>query len=147
MCDEEADGGTGDHRDEHEGGHIVSRLLQDPDRGNGRKEDIDEGDVAPGLLTGDEWELHAECEAEDDEDDGHHTLLPAGESALPLDQSVDNSEDHEHDGYHTGGGIGICSGCQRSDAIGHSVGIERTSDHVGEGGDDDTAEKPAEKEE
>ena len=105
MSDEEADGGTGDHRDEHEGSHIVSRLLQNPDRCNGSKENIDEGDVAPGLLTGNERELHAECEAEDDEDDGHHGLLPAGELALPLDQSVYDSEYHEHDGHHAGGGV------------------------------------------
>lgn len=51
MCNQQANNSTGNHADEHEGGHVVAGLLQQPHGQNCSKENVNKGDVAPGSLV------------------------------------------------------------------------------------------------
>ena len=144
MCDQQTDHGTCDHGHEHEGGHVVTGLLQQPHGQDGCKEDVDEGDVAPCSLAQDDGEVCTDHEGQNDEDDADDALLPAGEAELLLDQAEDDSEHHEHDGNHAGSAVGLC-GLHQS-TIG-AKGIEGAGDHVSKCCDDDAAEQPAEQQE
>ena len=44
VGDQQTDNRTGDHSAEHEGGHVVTGLFQQPHGQDRRKEDVDEGD-------------------------------------------------------------------------------------------------------
>ena len=144
MCDQQTDHGTCDHGHEHEGGHVVTGLLQQPHGQDGCKEDVDEGDVAPCSLAQDDGEVCTDHERQNDEDDADDALLPAGEVELLLDQAEDDGEHHEHDGDHAGSTVGLC-GLDQS-TIG-AKGIEGAGDHVSKRCDDDAAEQPAEQQE
>ena len=144
MRNEKADDRARDHADEHEGGHVVARLLQKPHRENGGEEDVDERDVAPSHLAEDEWAVHADGERGNDAEDAEHGFLPAREVQLLLHKAEDDGEHHEHDGHHTGCAVGLRGVSELRHAIDHGVGVERAGDHVGERRDDDQAEQPAE---
>ena len=143
VRDEKADDRTRDHADEHEGGHIVARLLQKPHRENGGEEDVDKRDVAPGRLAEDQREVHADGEGSDDAEDAEHGLLPAREVHLLLHKAEDDGEHHEHDGHHTGSAVGLRGVGELRHAVDHGVGIEGARDHVGKRRDDDQTEQPA----
>ena len=144
MGHQQAHHSAGDHADEHEGGHVIPGLLQQPHGQHGGEEDVDEGDVAPGGFRVDQGAVHTDGEGEDDTDDAQDGLLPAGEIQLFLHQAKGHGEHHEHDGDHTGGAVGLGGVRQLRHTVHHSVCIECTGDHIGEGGDDDAAEQPAE---
>ena len=144
MRNEKADDRARDHADEHEGGHVVARLLQKPHRENGGEEDVDERDVAPGRLAEDEWAVHADGERGNDAEDAEHGFLPAREVQLLLHKAEDDGEHHEHDGHHTGCAVGLRGVSKLRHAVDHGVGVERAGDHVGERRDDNQAEQPAE---
>ena len=144
VCDQQADHSTYDHGHEHEGGHVVTGLLQQPHGQDGCKEDVDEGDVAPCSLAQDDGKVCTDHERQNDEDDADDALLPAGEVELLLDQAEDDGEHHEHDGDHAGSTVGLC-GLDQS-TVG-AKGIEGTGDHVSKRCDDDAAEQPAEQQE
>ena len=147
MSDQQADNGTGDHADEHEGGHVVTGLFQQPHGQDRSEEDVDEGDVAPGSLAQNDGEVHADNEGQHDEDDADDGLFPAGEVELLLQQAEDDSEHHEHDGDHAGSAVGVGGIRQAGHTIGGDVSVEGTGDHVSKSSDNDAAEQPAEQQE
>ena len=144
MRNEKADDRARDHADEHEGSHVVARLLQKPHRENGGEEDVDERDVAPSRLAEDERAVHADGERGNDAEDAEHGFLPAREVQLLLHKAEDDGEHHEHDGHHTGCAVGLRGVSKLRHAVDYGVGVERAGDHVGERRDDDQAEQPAE---
>ena len=144
VCDQQADHSTCDHGHEHEGGHVVTGLLQQPHGQHGSEEDVNEGDVAPCSLAQDDRSVCANHEGQHDEHDADDVFLPAGEVELVLQQAKDHSEHHEHDGDHAGSAVGLSSFHQST--VG-AVGVEGACDHVCEGSDDDAAEQPAEQQE
>ena len=144
VCDEKTDDRARDHADEHEGGHVVARLLQKPHREDGGEEDVDKRDVAPGLLVEDERAVHADGKGGGDAENAEHGFLPAGEVQLLLHKTEDDGEHHEHDGHHTGSTVGLRGIGKLGHAVDHGVGVEGACDHVGERRDDDQTEQPAE---
>ena len=144
VGDQQADNRTGDHSAEHEGGHVVTGLFQQPHGQDRRKEDVDEGDVAPGSLAQDDGAVHTDHEGQHDKGDADDGLFPAGEVELLLDQAEDDGEHHEHDGDHARravgeGGLDLC-------AVGVK-GVEGAGNHVCKSSNDDAAEQPAEQQE
>ena len=144
MGNQQADDSTGDHCAEHEGGHVVTGLLEHPHRQDGGKEDVNEGDVAPCSLAEHQRAVHADGKGQHDEDDADDSLFPAGEVELLLDEAEHNGEHHEHDGDHAGrtvgeSGLDRCALCIK--------GVEGAGNHVCKGSNDDAAEQPAEQQE
>ena len=144
VGDQQTDHSADDHGHEHEGGHVVTGLLQQPHGQDSGKEDVDEGDVAPCSLAQNEGQVRADDEGKHDENDADDALFPAGEVELLLDEAEDDSEDHEHDGDHTGSAVGLSS--LRQSTVG-AEGVEGTGDHVSKRCNDDAAEQPAEQQE
>ena len=66
MCNNQTDDCACDHADEHEGGHVVARLLEQPHRKDSGEENIDEGDIAPCCLAEDKRAVHADCKGGND---------------------------------------------------------------------------------
>ena len=144
VGDQQADNRTGDHSAEHEGGHVVTGLFQQPHGQDRRKEDVDEGDVAPGSLAQDDGAVHTDHEGQHDKGDADDGLFPAGEVELLLDQAEDDGEHHEHDGDHARravgkGGLDLCAVSVK--------GVEGAGNHVCKSSNDDAAEQPAEQQE
>ena len=147
MGHQQAHGRTGDHADEHKGGHVITGLLHQPHGQHRGKEDVHEGDVAPGRLAQHQREVCAHHEGQHDERDAQHRFLPAGEVVLFLDQAEHHGEHHEHDGHHARRAVGLGRGGKAGHAVRHRVGVEGAGHHVGKGGDDNAAEQPAEQQE
>ena len=144
MVDDQAQNSTHDHGHEHKGGHVVTGLLQQPHGQNCGKEDVDEGDVAPCSLAQNDGQVRTDDEGQHDENDADDALFPAGEVELLLDEAENDSEDHEHDGDHTGSAVGLRSLHQST--VG-AEGVEGSGHHVSKRCNDDAAEQPAEQQE
>ena len=144
VVDNQAQNGTYDHSHEHEGGHVVTGLLQQPHGQHGSEEDVHKGDVAPGSLAQDHRSVDAHHKGQHDEHDADDVFLPAAEVELVLQQAKDHGEHHEHDGDHAGSAVGLSSFHQSTVS---PKGVEGACDHVGKGSDDDAAEQPAEQQE
>ena len=144
VRDKQANDRACNHSDEHEGGHVVPGLLQKPHGQHGGEEDIHKGDVAPSGLVKNQGAVHAHGKGSGDAQNTDDGFLPAGEVQLLLHKTEDDGEHHEHDGHHTGSAVGLGGVGELRHAIGHGVGVERASNHIGKGRNDDQAEQPAE---
>ena len=126
MAYDDPDDAAEDHTQQHECGHVVSRLHQNPHRNDSCCKQIDHQDEVP-LRSGEvDRKLHAKCEHQSDEDDGGDEL-PAFCHLLAkcfLHESIEILRDGA-----------ICSG---------DISIERGRSHGREGSDDQAAEQPAE---
>ena len=148
MRNDQTDDRTGDHADEHEGRHVVARLLEQPHREDCCEEDVDEGDVAPCRLAEDQRAVRADDKGQDDEHDAENGFLPALEGKLLLDKAEYNGEHHKHDRDHAGSTVGLSRRRQLHDAcVAGREGVERTGYHISKRRDDDAAEDPREYEE
>ena len=105
VADNQTDDGTGDHAHKHNGGHIVPRLLHQPNRHNGRQENISEHHGSPLGLAHDDGHFNADGKGRNDKDNAHNKLFPPGQVPLFLDQAEHHGKHHKHDGHHTGGAV------------------------------------------
>ena len=144
MRHQQAQHRTGDHADEHEGGHVVTGLFQQPHGHDGSKENVSKGDVDPGLFAGDHGSVHADGKRAHRAQDAHHGLLPAGQVVLFLDHAKDDGKADEQDGDGARRAVGV--GSRHHDALGVK-GVEGARHHVRKGGNDQQREQPAEQQE
>ena len=150
--DDDAEDSADDHDDHHDGSEVIARSLEHLD-GHGASEDqVDHDDGEPLELIQVDRELHTDGEHENHEDHAGDELGSAGEVELLLGPTKGDSDEGEQDGDGTSaaGGIGLgevdsTGGSARS--VNDRGEHERLADHVGESGDDDDAEQPAEQQE
>ena len=147
MSHQQTHGRTGDHEDEHEGGHVVTGLFKQPHGQHRREEDVHEGDVDPALFGQDDGAVGADDEGQHDKNDAQHRFLPAAEVEFFLDQAKHHGEHHEHDGNHARSAVGGGGSGQRGHAVHGGIGVEGVGHHVGKGSDDQQGEQPAEQQE
>ena len=148
MCNNQTDDCACDHADEHEGGHVVARLLEQPHRKDSGEEDINEGDIAPCCLAEDKRAVHADCKGGNDAHNADNGFLPAGQVKLFLDKAEHNREHHKHDGDHACRTVGGCGSSQLGNAcVSDSVGVECARNHICECCNNDAAENPRENQE
>ena len=57
MCNEQSENSADDHANEHVSGHHITGLFEQPDRKNCCEEDINKGDVSPGIFSGGDRKL------------------------------------------------------------------------------------------
>ena len=144
MGHQQADGRTGNHADEHECGHIVTGLFEQPHGNHGGKEDVDEGDIAPDFLVELQRADHTDGKGGNNAGDADQGFLPAAEIEFSLDQAEEDGKDHEHDGNHACGAVGLGGGAERAFGV---IGVEGSGNHIRKGGDDQQGEQPAEQQE
>ena len=146
MGHHKADDSRDDHADEHERGHVVTGLLEQPHGKHGGKRNVDEGDDVPGILGSRDRQAHAEGKRRNREHKANHNFLPAGRIPLALDQAKEHGEQNKQQGDRAGsavGGRGIC----QDGGIRRGEGIEGSGDHIGKGCDDKKRKQPAEQQE
>ena len=144
MRHQQTQHGTGDHADEHKGGHVIARLFQQPHRQHRREKDVDKGDVDPGFLACDQRHGHAQGQSGHGAYQANRAFLPAGEGKLFLQQAEDHGKHNEQQADGTGRTIHLSGFGQHA---GLCVGIEGTGHHVRKGRDDQQGEQPAEQKE
>ena len=145
MGDQNAHNRADDHAEQHEGGHVVPGLHQKPHGQDGSQEEIRHDDVDPCGLGGIDRKLHAHGEHHNQQRDGDNGLHPLMHVFhMLLNQAEEDGDENEEHG--NGGRCGICVG---SRLIRHfcAHADEGSCHHVGEGGDDQQGEQPAEQHE
>ena len=150
--DDDAEDSADDHDDHHDGSEVVTRGLEHLDGHSASEDQVDHDDGEPLELIQVDRELHTDGEHENHEDHAGDELGSAGEVELLLGPTKGDSDEGEQDGDGTSAAGGI--GLGEVDGTGSSTRSvngrgehERLADHVGEGGDDDDAEQPAEQQE
>ena len=150
--DDDAEDSADDHDNHHDGSEVVTRGLEHLDGHSTSKDQVDHDDGEPLELIQVERELHTDGEHENHEDHAGDELGSAGEVELLLGPTKGDSDEGEQDGDGTSAAGGI--GLGEVDGTGSSTRSvngrgehERLADHVGESGDDDDAEQPAEQQE
>ena len=150
--DDDAEDSADDHDDHHDGSEVVTRGLEHLDGHSASEDQVDHDDGEPLELIQVDRELHADGEHENHEDNAGDELGSAGEVELLLGPTKGDSDEGEQDGDGTSAAGGI--GLGEVDGTGISTRSvngrgehERLADHVGESGDDDDAEQPAEQQE
>ena len=150
--DDDAEDSADDHDDHHDGSEVVTRGLEHLDGHSASEDQVDHDDGEPLELIQVDRELHSDGEHENHEDNAGDELGSAGEVELLLGPTKGDSDEGEQDGNGTSAAGGI--GLGEVDGTGSSTRSvngrgehERLADHVGEGGDDDDAEQPAEQQE
>ena len=150
--DNDAEDSAGDHDDHHDGSEVVARGLEHLDGHSASEDQVDHDDSEPLELGQINRELHTSGEHENHEHHAGDELGSAGEVELLLGPTKGHGDEGEQDGdgASAAGGIGL----GEVDGTGSSARSvngrgehERLADHVGEGGDDDDAEQPAEQQE
>ena len=143
---EDAEHGADDHGDHHDGGEVVTRLLEGLDGHGARKDEVDHHDGDPAVDIEVEGELHADGEHDDDGRDGDGELLPALEVEALAQPAEGDGDEGEQDGDGAGAAGGV--GLGEIDGAGGGGGeLEGACDHGGERRDHDGAEQPAEQQE
>ena len=150
--DDDTEDSAGDHDDHHDGSEVVARGLEHLDGHGASKDQVDHDNGEPLELVQVDRELHADGKHENHEHHASDKLGSAGEVELLLGPTKGDSDEGEQDGDGTSaaGGIGLgevdsTGGSARS--VNGRGEHERLADHVGESGDDDDAEQPAEQQE
>ena len=136
-----------DHNQHHDAGKVVARLLKRLD-GHGSSEDqVHHDDGKPAHLVQVDGELHAHGKHSDHQNNGEGELFSAGE--VPLAAAPTKSDGHKGKQHRDGtsGAARIGLGVIDRAAGGIDDGLERTGDHIGERGDNNDAEQPAEQQE
>ena len=150
--DDDTEDSAGDHDDHHDGSEVVARGLEHLDGHGASKDQVDHDNGEPLELVQVDRELHTDGKHENHEDHAGDELGSTGEVELLLGPTKGDSDEGEQDGDGTSAAGGI--GLGEVDGTGSSTRSvngrgehERLADHVGEGGDDDDAEQPAEQQE
>ena len=150
--DDNAEDSADDHDDHHDGSEVVTRSLEHLDGHSASEDQVDHDDGEPLELIQVDRELHTDGKHENHKDHAGDELGSAGEVELLLGPTKGDSDEGEQDGDGTSAAGGI--GLGEVDGTGSSTRSvngrgehERLADHVGEGGDDDDAEQPAEQQE
>ena len=150
--DDDTEDSADDHDDHHDGSKVVTRGLEHLDGHSASEDQVDHDDGEPLELIQVDRELHTDGEHENHEDHAGDELGSAGEVELLLGPTKGDSDEGEQDGNGTSAAGGI--GLGEVDGTGSSTRSvngrgehERLADHVGESGDDDDAEQPAEQQE
>ncbi len=150
--DDDTEDSANDHDDHHDGSEVVTRGLEHLDGHSASEDQVDHDDGEPLELIQVDRELHTDGKHENHEDHAGDELGSTGEVELLLGPTKGDSDEGEQDGDGTSAAGGI--GLGEVDGTGSSTRSvngrgehERLADHVGEGGDDDDAEQPAEQQE
>ena len=138
---EHADDAGDDHAEEQEHREEVTRLLEDPHRHHGSGEGVEEDHDAPGVGIGVDRPGDAHGEHGDHHGDADGELQAARGLDVLLEEAEDHGADDVDHGDRGGGSVGHVLFARLREAV------ERRGDHVGEGGDDEKREEPAEGEE
>ena len=146
--DNDAEDSAGDHDDHHDRGEVVTRGLEHLDGHSASEDQVNHDDGEPLELGQINRELHTYGEHENHEHHAGDELGSAGEVELLLGPTKDDGNEGEQDG--DGAGAASSVGLSLVDSAGGGIedgSGKRTADHVGESGDDDDAEQPAEQQE
>ncbi len=144
--DEDAEDSCDDHDDHHDGGEVVTRLLQGLDRHGGCEHEVCHGHSNPAVLVEIERKLHADSEHEDEQHDSADEFLPALEVELAAGPAEEDGDEGEEQGDGASSATVVGLGIVDSTAVSHGH-LEGACNHGGEGSDDDEAEEPAEEQE
>ena len=144
VGDQDAQHRARDHTGEHEGGHGVARLFEQPHGQHGGEEDVDEGDVEPGFLAKDQRHKHAEHERGDGARQRHARMGRALELEAALHKAEQDGKGDEEQRDAARRAVGFGRGGESAFGV---IGVEGTGDHIGKRGDDKAAEQPAENQE
>ena len=96
--DDDAQHGADDHDDHHDGGEVVTRLLEGLDRHGAGKDQVNHDDGNPLVEVKVERELHADGKHQHDGHDGNDELLGAIKVELALGPAEGNGHKGEEDG-------------------------------------------------
>ena len=92
MCNEQSENSADDHANEHVSGHHITGLFEQPDRKNCCEEDINKGNVSPGIFSGGDRKSHTDCQSCYGADKTYNGCFPAGKAEFLLQYAKYHSE-------------------------------------------------------
>ena len=141
LCND-TDNRTNDHAQQHESGHVIARLHEQPHRHDRGKEQVSHYNVDPGCLCCIHWKFHTNNKhnnQQSDCDNGAHPLFHL--SDFFLDQTKNDCYDDKQHGNRCCSGIGIaCCLCHSLDTFSDKC----SGNHIGKCCHNKQCKQPAE---
>ena len=142
MLGNDTDNRTNDHAQQHESGHVITRLHEQPHRHDRGKEQICHNNIDPGTLCRIHWKFHTNDKHDNQQGNGNHCANPLFHFPdLFLNQAKDDGNNDKQHGNGCRCGIRIaCCLCHPF----HTFSDKRSGNHIGKSCHNQKGKQPAE---